>query len=54
MIRQQGTLTRSRDRQRNSKSYRVRLDDVIVLELAINPDISNRGAHASLSRLRIS
>ena len=35
------------------EDYRVTLDDVVVLELAINPDIGNRGAHASLFRLRI-
>ena len=35
------------------EDYRVTLDDVVVLELAINPDISKSGAHASLFRLRI-
>jgi hypothetical protein len=35
------------------EDYRVTLDDVVVLELAIIPDISNSGVHASLSRLRI-
>jgi hypothetical protein len=35
------------------EDYRVTLDDVIVLELAIVPDISKGGAHASLVRLRI-
>ena len=35
------------------EDYRVTLDDVMVLELAIAPDISKGGAHASLVRLRI-
>ena len=35
------------------EDYRVTLDDVVVLELAIIPDINNGGAHASLVRLRI-
>jgi hypothetical protein len=35
------------------EDYRVTLDDVVVLELAIIPDISNGGMHASLLRLRI-
>jgi hypothetical protein len=35
------------------EDYRVTLDDVVVLELAITPDIGNRGAHASLVRLRM-
>ena len=35
------------------EDYRVTLDDVVVLELAIIPDISSGGAHASLVRLRI-
>ena len=53
VIRQQWTFSRGRDRPRKSKSYRVTLDDAVVVELAINPDISNGGAHASLFRLRI-
>ena len=35
------------------EDYRVTLDDVVVLELAIIPDISNGSVHASLARLRI-
>jgi hypothetical protein len=35
------------------EDYRVTLDDLVVLELAITPDASNRGVHASLVRLRI-
>jgi len=35
------------------EDYRVTLDDVVVLELAIVPDISKGGAHASLDCLRI-
>ena len=35
------------------EDYRVTLDDVVVLELAIIPDIGNGGAHASLVRLRV-
>ncbi len=35
------------------EDYRVTLDDVVVLELAIIPDISSGGVHASLVRLRI-
>lgn len=35
------------------EDYRVTLDDVVALELAIVPDISNGGVHASLVRLRI-
>ena len=35
------------------EDYRVTLDDVVVLELAIIPDISNGGVHASLVRLRV-
>lgn len=35
------------------EDYRVTLDDIVVLELAIVPDINNSGAHASLLSLRI-
>ena len=35
------------------EDYRVTLEDVVVLELAIVPDISRGAAHASLDRLRI-
>ena len=35
------------------ENYRVALDDAVVLELTINPDIGNHGVHASLFRLRI-
>ena len=35
------------------EDYRVTLDDVTVLELAIIPDISKGGVHASLVHLRI-
>jgi hypothetical protein len=35
------------------EDYRVTLDDVVVLELAITPDIGNGGVHASLLRLRV-
>jgi hypothetical protein len=34
------------------EDYRVTLDDVVVLELAIIPDTGN-GVHASLVRLRV-
>lgn len=35
------------------EDYRVLLDDVVILELTINPDISNGDVHASLVRLRV-
>jgi hypothetical protein len=35
------------------EDYRVTLDDAVVLELAIIPDIGNGGVHASLVRLRV-
>ena len=38
---------------REVEDYRVTLDDAVVLELAIIPDISNGCVHASLFRLRI-
>jgi hypothetical protein len=52
MIRQQWTFSPQGSTE-EVEDYRVTLDDVVVLELAIIPDISNSGVHASLSRLRI-
>ena len=52
MIRQQWTFSPQGSTE-EVEDYRVTLDDVVVLELAIIPDINNGGAHASLVRLRI-
>jgi hypothetical protein len=52
LIRQQWTFSPQGSKE-EVEDYRVSLDDVVVLELAIIPDISNGGAHASLLRLRI-
>ncbi len=52
VIRQQWTFSPQGSTE-EVEDYRVTLDDAVVLELAINPDISNGGAHASLLRLRI-
>ena len=52
VIRQQWTFSPQGSTE-EVEDYRVTLDDVVVLELAINPEISNRGVHASLFRLRI-
>jgi hypothetical protein len=52
VIRQQWTFSPQGSTE-EVEDYRVTLDDVVVLELAIIPDISGGGAHASLVRLRI-
>ena len=52
VIRQQWTFSPGGSTE-EVEDYRVTLDDVVVLELAINADISKSGAHASLFRLRI-
>jgi hypothetical protein len=52
VVRQQWTFSPQGSTQ-EVEDYRVTLDDVVVLELAIIPDVSNGGAHASLHRLRI-
>jgi hypothetical protein len=52
VIRQQWTFSPQGSRE-EVEDYRATLDDVVVLELAIIPDISNGGAHASLLSLRI-
>ena len=52
VIRQQWTFS-PRGSTEEVEDYRVTLDDVVVLELAIIPDISNGGVHASLVRLRV-
>ena len=36
-----------------SEDYQVHLEDVRLLELTINPDISGSAAHASLAKLRL-
>ncbi|HZQ50767.1 MAG TPA: hypothetical protein VFB14_01145 [Bryobacteraceae bacterium] len=52
LIRQQWTFS-PQGSTGEVEDYRVTLDDVVVLELAIIPDIGGGGAHASLLRLRI-
>jgi hypothetical protein len=52
VIRQQWTFSPQGSTE-EVEDYRVTLDDVVVLELAIIPDISNGGVHASLVHLRI-
>jgi hypothetical protein len=52
VIRQQWTFSPQGSTE-EVEDYRVILDDVVVLELAIIPDISNSGVYASLVRLRI-
>jgi hypothetical protein len=52
VIRQQWTFSPEGSTE-EVEDYRITLDDVAVLELAIIPDINNGGAHASLLRLRI-
>ena len=52
VIRQQWTFSPQGSTE-EVEDYRVTLDDVVVLELAIIPDIGNRGVHASLIRLRV-
>jgi hypothetical protein len=51
VIRQQWTFSPQGSTE-EVEDYRVALDDVVVLELAIIPDIGNGRAHASLVRLR--
>ena len=52
VIRQQWTFS-PQGATEEVEDYSVTLDDAVVLEFAINPDISNGRAHASLFRLRI-
>ena len=52
MIRQQWTFSPQGSTE-EVEDYRVTLDDVLVLELAIIPDIGKGGVHASLVRLRV-
>jgi hypothetical protein len=54
VTRQHCTFSRQESTQ-EVEDYRMTLDHVVVfvLELAIIPDISNGGVHASLARLRI-
>jgi hypothetical protein len=52
VIRQQWTFSPQGSKE-EVEDYRLTLEDVVVLELAIIPDISNGGVHASLLRLRI-
>jgi hypothetical protein len=52
VIRQQWTFSPQGSTE-EVEDYRVTLDDVVVLELAIVPDINNGGAHASLVQIRI-
>jgi len=52
VIRQQWTFSPQGSTE-EIEDYRVTLDDVVVLELAIVPDTSNGGALASLVRLRV-
>jgi hypothetical protein len=52
VIRQQWTFSPQGSTE-EVEDYRVTLDDVVVLELAIIPDIGNGGVHASLVRLRV-
>ncbi len=52
ILRQQWTFSPQGSRE-EVEDYRVSLEDVVVLELAIIPDINNGGAPASLLYLRI-
>ena len=52
IIRQQWTFSPQGSTE-EIEDYGVTLDDVVVLELTIVPDIGNGDAHASLIRLRI-
>jgi hypothetical protein len=52
VIRQQWTFSPQGSTE-EVEDYCVTLDDVVVLELAITPDINKGGAHASPLRLRI-
>ena len=52
VIRQQWTFSPHGSTE-EVEDYRVTLDDVVVLELAIIPDIGNGVVHASLVRLRV-
>ncbi len=52
MTRQQWTFSPQGSTD-EAEDYRVTLDDVVVLEPAIIPDISNGSVHASLFGLRI-
>jgi hypothetical protein len=52
LIRQQWAFTPQASTE-EIEDYRLTLDDVVVLELGIIPDISNGDAHASLLLLRI-
>jgi hypothetical protein len=52
VIRQQWTFSPQGSTE-EVEDYCVLLDDVVILELTINPDISNGDVHASLVRLRL-
>ena len=52
LIRQQWTFS-PQGSMEEVEDYRVSLNDVVVLELTIIPDIENRGMHASLVSLRV-
>ena len=52
LIRQQWTFSPQGSTE-EVEDCRVLLDDVAILELTINPDISNGDVHASLVRLRV-
>jgi hypothetical protein len=52
VIRQQWTFSPQGSTEK-VEDYPVTLDNAVVLELAIVPDIGNGGVHASLVRLRV-
>ena len=53
IVRQQYTFSPPHT-NRELEDYTVNLDGIKALELIINPDISSRGAHASLALLQLS
>ena len=52
LIRQQWTFSPQRSTE-EVEDYRMALKDIVVLELAIIPDIDKRGMHASMVSLRV-
>lgn len=52
VVRQQWTFSPQGSTE-EVEDYRVLLNDIVTLELTINPDIGNSGVHASLVRLRM-
>ena len=52
LVRQQWNLSPTGP-AREAEDYRIDLSDVTVLELAIVPDVSGRGARGSRAQLRV-